>query len=662
VSDASRFIPSLASALNIKEAEGRGFRDGITSVIADKRALLVLDNLEQIITSAVDIADLVSTCPNLKILTTSRMPLKISAEQEYPLEPLSLPERSRLASLEEALASPAVALFADRAKKANHRFQMTLDNAPAVAEICHRLDGLPLAIELAAAKARFLSPESLLMRLTDTLDVLSQGPRDLPERHQTLRATIDWSHTLLSDGEKTLFRRLSVFSGGFTLEGAEAVCLKEDRLVSFDVMASLLEQCLVRRQGTEDRYILLQTIKEYALEKLEDTGELAKFKRNHARYFLDVAKRIHQGTQGKDQLAQMEVGDREEANLQSALDWSLAGAEGGDEEAGELGLQICGELWMYWHIRGMHISARGWIDKLLEATGGHRPTPGVSAALLTAGLCSWTLGHYPRAVEELTASYRMAEELDLSYIVAASSGCLAIAYLPLGELELAAKYVRESIDTSRKKDYEWMLGFSLAFDGLISFVGGDLQGAREKYYQGLEIQRRIRDYEGGGFSLGGLAQLAAVIGDHQEAIKFYKDALASYVRVGDRAEEARIFEEMAWTYLKMEETGKARHNFLDSIEAYKDVGSVRGIGLALLGLSAAEQVEGSAFRAVQLAAAAKRFTEEEGIVNVYMENNPAQDYLDGAQIELTPEKILEAEGKGRLLSVDEALKFAMGSA
>jgi predicted ATPase/class 3 adenylate cyclase/Tfp pilus assembly protein PilF len=656
--DASGFIPGLASALNIKEAEGRGYRDGITAIIADKKALLVLDNLEQIIDAAVDIAYLVSTCSNLKILATSRTPLKLAAEREFPLSPLSVPQQERLGSFEDVAASPAVALFVDRARKANHRFDLTEENAPTVAEICRRLDGLPLALELAAARIRILSPGALLKRLTHILDVLSRGPRDLPERHQTLRATIDWSHSLLSDAEKMLFRRLAVFSGGFTLEGAEEVCGNEASIMVLDELESLLEKGLVRHADEEDRYFMLQTIKEFALEKLEAAGETAEIKRKHASYFLEIARRTHLGTQGHDQLERMERADQEVSNIQRALEWWLAMAEEGDEEAAELGLRLCGELWMYWHIRGMHLSARGWVEDFLEAANGQRDTPGTCAALLTAGLCSWTLGEYPRAVKELEASYQIAKKLGMAYEMASATSCLIISYLPMGEISKAAENARESLEIAREINNEWIFAFSLAFEGLTSFVSGELEAAEEKYREALKIQRKIGDYEGGGFSLGALAQLAAAKNEFQEADHWYQEAQSSYVRVGDRAEEARILEEMAWNSLKLADTARARRNFSSSIQAYNEIGSVRGIGLALYGLAATEQVEGSAYRAMEIAAAADRFSEEEGIVNMFVDNNPAKESIDSAKEGLSPEELSKASLAGRALAIEDVLEMA----
>jgi predicted ATPase len=656
--DASGFIPGLARALNVKEAEGRGYRDGITAIIADHKALLILDNLEQIIAAAADIAHLVSACSNLNILATSRTPLKLTSEREFPLSPLSLPEQKGLVSFEDVVASPAVALFADRARKANPRFGLTEENASTVAEICRRLDGLPLALELAAARTRILSPDALLKRLSRTLDVLSRGPRDLPERHQTLRATIDWSHSLLSEQEQVLFRQLAVFSGGFTLEGAEEICSNGTSIMVLDELESLLEKGLVRHAGEEDRYFMLQTIKEYALEKLEAAGEVSGIKRNHASYFLEVAKRIHLGTQGHNQRERMEQADQEVNNIQRALEWALAMVEEGDKEAAELGLQICGELWMYWHIRGQHLSARGWIVSFLETSQGQRETPGTCAALVTAGLCSWTLGDFPRAVEELEAAYQMSKKLGMPYEMTTATSCLIISYLPLGEISKAAENAQESLKIALEINNEWIFAFSTAFDGLVSFYSGDLDAAEAKYREALAIQQRIVDYEGGGFSLGALAQLAAAKNDFEEADHWYREAKMSYVRIGDRAEEARILEEMAWNSLKLEDTARARRNFSNSVQAYNEVGSVRGIGLALYGLAAAEQVEGLPYRAMEITAAADRFSEEEGIVNMFVENNPAKEHIDSAKLGLSPEELSKASVAGRALTIEDILDMA----
>jgi predicted ATPase len=256
VTEPADFLPALADALDVKEAEGRTLGEGIVALIGDRKALLLLDNLEQVVSAAPEVAGLVGSCPGLRIVTTSRTPLRIAAEGEYPLAPLALPLSNSTELLTE---SPAVALFVERARATRAGFELTPENAGAVAAVCRRLDGLPLALELAAARLRLLSPEALLERLDHALQVLTSGARDIPARQQTLRATIDWSHSLLDDSEQRLFRRMAVFAGGCTFDDVETVCADPGESV-LDELESLVDKALVQADGQSNRLQMLQTI------------------------------------------------------------------------------------------------------------------------------------------------------------------------------------------------------------------------------------------------------------------------------------------------------------------------------------------------------------------------------------------------------------------
>ena len=263
VGDPSEVLPALADALDVKEAEGRTLGEGIITLIGDRQALLLLDNLEQVVDAAADLASLVERCPALRIVTTSRTPLRIAAEQEYSLAPLAIPPAGENTSTESLLAYPSVALFVERARTTKGSFELTSENAGAVAAICQRLDGLPLALELAAARLRLLSPEALLKRLDRALDVLTSPQRDTPQRHQTLRATIAWSHSLLSEQEQRLFRRLAVFAGGCAVPDVDAVCADSGESC-LDHLESLVDKALVQTDGQNDRLSMLQTIGGFA--------------------------------------------------------------------------------------------------------------------------------------------------------------------------------------------------------------------------------------------------------------------------------------------------------------------------------------------------------------------------------------------------------------
>ena len=650
VTDPTQFVPTLANALDVKEVEGRTLGDGVTALIGDKKALLLLDNLEQIIEAAPTVTQLVASCPELRLVVTSRTPMRIAAEREYQLEPLLLPPQGKTIP-EELAAYPAVALFVQRAQRVNPTFSLRTDNAEAVAEVCRRMDGLPLAIELAAARTRILTVEALLARLEHALDLLTGGRRDLPKRHQTLRAAIDWSHSLLTDAEQRLFRRMALFSSGATLDAVEATCAEPGGDI-LDDLESLVDKALVTvRDG---RFAMLQTIREFATERLDESGETGEVAKRHAAHFGGLATEIGAGIEGTEQLAWMGRAMTDEANMQAAFDHLASRAQAGDAKAAELGMIGYGDLWMYWHIRGKHLSARKYALSLLEIS--KEPTRGRARLLITAGLASWTLRSNQQALEEWSEAYRIAEDLGDRHTMANATVGLALGHIGI-DLEKALDWASKSIELGRELDYPFQLSQALGFDGVLHAISGDLETAKARYEEALSIEESRGDHQGAGISLGGLAQLAAMGGDIEGALALYERSLASFEALGDRAEEARVLGEMAWTYLAHGDSGRARHTFLASAQAYEDVGSVPGVGISMIGLAAVEAVGGQPERAVTIAYAAERFSEVEGVVNVYSEDSPGRPYLEAARAELSAEVIAAAEQKGRLLTVRETMRM-----
>jgi predicted ATPase/class 3 adenylate cyclase len=656
VTEPAEFLPTLAEALDVKEAEGRTLREGIHSLIGDKTALLLLDNLEQVVAAASDVAGLVESCPGLRIVTTSRTPLRIAAEREYPLAPLELPPLSDRDSTDSLMAYPAVALFVERARTAKGSFELTPENVAAVAAVCRRLDGLPLALELGAARVRLLTPEALLERLDRALDVLTSGPRDTPERQQTLRATIDWSHSLLEEPEQRLFRRVAVFAGGGAFADVEAVCADPGETI-LDELESLVDKALVQTDSRGDRLRMLQTIGEYARERLEAAGEASEIALRHARRYAEFGREVRDGLEGTDQIGALERGIAEEGNLQAALDTLLATAHQGDAAACEEGMQLCGDLYLYWHIRGKNLTAREYAASFLDADTHGSPTVGRAGALVTAALASWALGQFERANDEMAEAYRIAAEVEADREL-----CIAAFLGGIGQigfdLEAGLRWTGESIERSRALGFTWAEGFASTVDGILHTVSGDLDTAETRYSQALEIQQRIGDEEGAGLSLGGLAQLASVRGDLAGALDLYRQSLAAFEAIGDRAEEARILSEMAWTHLGHEDPALARRYFLDSVQAYTDVASVRGVGLSLIGLAATEAVEHRPGNAVQIAAAAEVYARQEGIVNVYSDEAPGREFVDQARAALSADEVAGATEAGRRLTIKEALDLA----
>jgi predicted ATPase/class 3 adenylate cyclase len=636
VTEAADFLAALGAALDVKEAEERSVSDGIVALLADRRVLLVLDNLEQIVTAAPDVAELVGRCPELRIVATSRTPLRIAGECLYPLQPLP--------------PDDAVALFSARAQALSPDFRVA-DHSDAVEEICRRLDGLPLALELAAARLRLLGPEGLRDRIDHALELLTTGARDTHERQQTLRATIDWSYSLLDEPGQRVFRRLAVFVGGCTFEDAEAVT----GLGTLDELEALVDAALVQANG---RLRMLQTIADFAREQLDASGDAEEIASQHARRYAHVAREIRDAIEGTEQLAAVERGIREEENLDAALDTLLASARAGDADSLELGLQMSGDLWMYWHIRGKNVTAQDYARAFLTADRSRTPTAGRAAALLTAALGSWMTGKIERAEEEWDEATVVAETAG-----AVREGCVAaVCRSTLGffgrDPEAALWAAKTGIDESRAHGFDWVLAIGLVFDGMLHAGAGDEETARKRYTEALEIQEPRGDLEGAGMSLGGLASLAAHRGDAAEALDLYAQSLAAFEAIGDRGEEARTLSEMAWTYLDTGDTTLARRYFFEAVQAHTDIASVRGVGVSLVGLAAAEAVDGRPDRAAQIAAAAEVYAREEGIVVVYSDEALGRELVEQARAALSPQDLARATETGRRLTIEDALDLA----
>lgn len=634
VTDASELLPALGAALDVKEAEERSVLDGIAALLGERKVLLVLDNLEQIVGAAADVAELARRSPGLRIVVTSRIPLRIAAEHLYPVDPLP--------------AEDAAALFAARAAAVSPDFRIA-EHADAVAEICRRLDGLPLALELAAARLRLLGPEGLRDRLDRTLELLTTGARDSHDRQRTLRATIDWSYSLLDVSQQRVFRRLAVFAGGCALPDAEAVAGAE----TLDELESLVDAALVQANG---RLRMLQTIADFAREQLDESGEAAEVGMRHAQRYADVACEIRDGIEGSAQLAAIERGIREEENLQAALDTLLAAARAGDGDATERGLQMSGDLWMYWHIRGKNLTARDNAAAFLEL-GGEDASRGRAGALITAGLGSWMSGRYEQSRAEWDEAYANAAAVgaERELCLAAFARALALMILdPVSGLAVA----REGFERGRELGFAWGEGIGATVTGMLETVAGDDTAAAESFSRALDIQQRLGDSEGGGMSLGGLASLAVRRGDVARALELYERSLASFEACGDRGEEARILSEMAWTHLASGDTTLARRRFFDSVQAHTDIASMRGVGLSLVGLAAAAAVDGRYERAAQIAAAAEVLAEQEGIVVVYSDETPGRELVDHARAALSAEQLARAADVGRGLSLADALELA----
>ena len=406
ISDPALVVPPIAQTLGVKEVADHPLLELVSAFLREKQVLLLLDNFEQVVGAAQQVSALLAACPQLKVLVTSREVLHVRGEQEFAVPPLALPDPRRLPDLLALSQCEAVALFIQRAQAARHAFQLTTVNAAAIAGICIRLDGLPLAIELAAARIKLLSPQALLARLGQRLAVLTSGARDVPERHQTLHNTIEWSYHLLDGHEQRLFQRLSVFVGGCTLEAAEAACAalgEGDATRSvFDGVASLIDKSFLRQsepEGQEPRLLMLETIREYGWERLNGSGELEETRRAHAAYYLHLAEHINPHLRSAQQGVWLARLAAEHDNLRAALRWLIKHGEK------EMALRLGGALWSFWELCGPWSEGRAFLEQALAASEG--PAEAVRAkALVGAGVLMGNLEPARSLLEEALTLFR----------------------------------------------------------------------------------------------------------------------------------------------------------------------------------------------------------------------------------------------------------------
>jgi predicted ATPase len=574
----------IVQTLGIREAGGQSPLELLKKHFQDSShapALFLLDNFEHLIQAAPIVADLLAIAPNLKILVTSRAALHVYGEHEFPVPALAVPDSQSKSSLDALSQFPAVALFVQRAVAARPDFELNQQNASAVIEICVRLDGLPLAIELAAARVKVLSPSAMCTRLASRLQLLTGGARDLPQRQQTLRAAFDWSHDLLTPAEQKLFRRLSVFVGGCTLEGVEAVCdTKGDlELDLLDGMASMVDKSLLQQleqANGESRFTMLETIREYAREKLEASGEEARTKRAHAAYCLVLAEEAAMAESGAEGAEVRERIALEHDNFRAGLEWLT---ESGDAD---WGLRLGTALFRFWESREYLAEGRDRLGKLLRMPAAAAPTKARARALFAAGVLASEQGEIAAADALMMESLVIGRQLGDKQGVAVSLNARAVHARDQGDVALALSLFQESLGLWRelgdlkaiaralsnlasvlKMQREYDLARSLCeecgaiFEGLGDRTGvawslnnqgdvareqGDSAAARALYEQGITIFRELGDRWGIAGTLADLANLAREQKNCSAALPLYRESLKIFQELDHKRGIARLLE------------------------------------------------------------------------------------------------------------------------
>ncbi len=603
LSDPVLVASAIAQALGLREQGDRPLHDTLMASLRDKQLLLLLDNFEHVAAAAPLLAALLAACPHLRLLVTSRAPVHVRGEHVLPVPPLDLPDLATLPAVDALAQVSAVALFVARAEAVAPDFALTTQNATAVAAICARLDGLPLAIELAAARITLLSPEALLARLDHRLQMLVGGARDLPERQQTLRAAIAWSYDLLHMGEQALFRRLCVFVGGATLEAVEAVCYTAGDLEgdALGWLAALVDKSLLRREegpGGEARVGLLETIREYGREQLATSGEQAATERSHAAYYLALAEEAEPALTGAEQVTWLARLEREHDNLRSALRWAL---ESGEVEGG---LRLAGTLWRFWVMRGYLREGRRWLETLLNRDADVAPASR-ARALHGAGVLARDMGDCTRADLLLGESLALWRELaDSPGIATALNGLGSVAW-QRGDLARARALHEEGLALRREMGDTGGVIIALNNLGLVVQDQGDLVRAEALFAEVLAFFRERGNRRGIAGSLNNLGEVALAQGNLTRARLLCEEALALRQGLNDRAGIASSLINLGLIACAQGDLARARLLYEEGLVLYRELGDTRGVGDTMEGRAQVAAAHGHAARAAHLLGAAE---------------------------------------------------------
>jgi len=592
IDDPALVVPAIAHALGLSDRGGRALTDSLVVALRERRLLLVLDNVEQVKAAAPLLVGLLAACPHLKILVTSRAALRVRGEQELAVPPLATSDPAAEPRDDALARSPAVALFVQRARALDPTFRLTDANGAAVTAICRRVDGLPLAIELAAARVKLLPPGALLARLTPRLPLLTGGGPDRPERQRTMRDAIAWSYNLLAAEEQVVFRRLSVFAGDCTLDAAEDVCARlgagpTERPGVLDGLTALVDASLAWQRVTPDgepRIGMLETIREYAAERLAASGEAAEIHSRHAAHYLAVVEEAEPRLTGPDAAARLDRLEREHDNLRAALRWAREGGHG------EAGLRFAGLLYGFWWIRGDLSEGRAWLEELVRMAprDGHAPSESVRAKALhglgvlaySQGDYAYSQGDYKDAVaflEDSLALYRARRD---DQGVATVLGSLGGVARKQGDDEHAEPVLRDSLALSRElRDH---LGAAFALDNLghIARHQGDSARAVALYEESLALYRESGDKRGIAYTLATLGLTARERGEGERALSLYEEGLALYEELRDKGGRAFVLMGLGDVARTLGDADRAMALYEESLALHRELGDEHGIARA----------------------------------------------------------------------------------
>jgi predicted ATPase/class 3 adenylate cyclase len=532
ISDPALLLPAIAQALGIKEAGGRSLLESLKHYLRNRQLLLLLDNFEHLLDAALQVADLLMDAAGLKILVTSRAVLHLSSERVLVVPPLVVPEPGHLPPLEQLMQYEAVRLFVDRAQAVRADFALDAEHASAVTQICQGLEGLPLAIELAAARVALFPPQSLLARLQSPLTFLTGGAHDLPARQQTLRKTIDWSYLLLNPAEQLLFRRLAIFVGSYTLDAIEEICNGDRALpiAMIDGVAALVDHSLVRQAEGPDgepHFMMLEMIRTYGRERLAEQGEIELQRWRHVTYYLALAQRAEVHLRGPQQAVWLDHLESAHDNLRASLAWFL-------EEQAELGVQLAGLLWWFWYYQSHFSEGLHWLTQLLEHTETLACTAPRAKACVGAGMLALYRGDLVQAQARCEAGLAMARTIGDSQNAALALSILGTVARSLREYATARQRYDESLALAQAIDDPWLTALALGNLGIMAFHQDNYPRAAAYCTEGLALFRHVGDMWFAAITLNILGRVAHWAGDDQRAAALHQESLTMFRKLGNR--------------------------------------------------------------------------------------------------------------------------------
>jgi predicted ATPase/class 3 adenylate cyclase len=682
VSDPALVPEAIAESLKLGETGDRPAKDSLKEYLRQKEMLLILDNFEQVVGAAPVVGELLAAAPHLRMLVTSREVLHVYGEKEFPIPPLQLPDLRHLPPIERLADYESVRLFVERATSAKPDFELTPDNAAPIAEICTRLDGLPLAIELAAARTRLLSPQAILSRLESRLKLLTSGSRDLPARQQTLRGAIDWSYHLLSPDEAMLFRRLSVFVGGCTLEATEAVCelpiadfkLQNDgdsntlqstiynsqSIDLLDGLGSLVDKSLLRQveqpEG-ESRFVMLETLREYAHEQLEGCGELDAMRAQHAHYYLSLAEQFEVEVLGAKQKQGLQRAEREHDNLRAALEWTIS--ERGNRE---IGLRIGSALYRFWHTAGYLAEGRRWMTALLDGVTGR--TTLTAKSLYAAGYMVFLLGDLPAARTLLEESAAMSRELGETLWLAYALHILGAVTAFGNDPEEGRAISAEATAIFRRLGLEGKSGLvlSLLTGGVLTLLQGDYSASQTALEEARLVSRELGDDYMRAQASTYLGDLARIECDYARAGAYYEESLPVFRDFRGRGDVPALLHNMGYVALAARDYARAWDLFRESLALQQEIENKQGLAECLSGFASLAAAQDDAHKAARLFGATEALRQSSGAYMWPAERVEWERNLAGAKAQLDEAAWERAWAEGKDMAVEKAIKYALVTA